>query len=84
LSLSDVSSVLSIAEFGARIISQLRKKKQKSKIKPRKRKQTKEEELINGLLTNPENTIKKIGAEYLVKNRQRLIRKIEKKVLDEL
>jgi len=84
MSLSDVASVLSIAEFGARLISHLRKKKKKSKTVPRRRIQTKEKEMIQKLLTNPEQAIKEMGAEYVVKNRKRLIRKIENYIADEL
>jgi hypothetical protein len=80
MSLSDISSVLSIAEFSGRLISYLKNKKKKAKTVPRKRvrKQTKDEELIIDLLINPEKAIKKIGAEYIVKNRKRIIKGIEK------
>jgi len=50
---------------------------------PRQHKQTKEEKLIMKLLTNPEDAIKEMGAEYLVKNRKRIIRNIEKRVVEE-
>ena len=87
MNLSDIPSILRLGEFCGRLILEIKKRKKKSKTKPRprKRKQTKEEELINYLLTHKaEDSLKKLSAEYLVKNRQRLIRKIEKKVLDEL
>ena len=56
---------------------------QKRKTVPRRHKQTKEEELITKLLTNPEMAIKEMGAEYLVKNRKRIIRNIENRVVEE-
>ena len=87
MNLSDITSILSFGEFCGRLILEIKKRKKKSKTKPRPRlrKQTKEEELINYLLTHkPEDSLKKLGAEYLVKNRNRLLRKIEKKVLEEL
>lgn len=84
MSLSDVASILTIAEFCNRLISRLRKKKKKSKTAPRQHKQTKEEEMIMKLLTNPTQAIKEMGAEYIVKNRKRIIRNIEKRVIDEL
>jgi len=34
-------------------------------------------------LTNPEMAMKEMGAEYLVKNRKRIIRNIEKRVVEE-
>jgi len=34
-------------------------------------------------LTNPEMAIKEIGAEYLVTNRKRIIKNIEKRIVDE-
>jgi len=83
VSLPEIASIITIADFGARIVSHLKKKKKKRKTVSRKRKQTKEEELITKLLTNPERAIKEMGAEYLVKNRKRIIRNIEKRVVDE-
>jgi len=62
----------------------MKKKKKKSKTRHRQRKQTKEQELINKLLTNPEQAIKEMGAEYAVKNRKRIIRKIENYVVEQL
>jgi hypothetical protein len=70
---STVASIVYLAECTRRLISRLRKNKTKPKTKPRKRKQTKDEELINDLLTNPELAIKKISAEYVVKNRKKII-----------
>jgi len=84
MSLSDVASIMYIAEFSSRLISRLRKKKKKSKTIRRKRKQTKDEELINDLLTNPELAIKKMGAEYVVKNRKKIIRGIVNSVVGEV
>ena len=82
---SIVSLIMHSVEFSSRIISRLRKKKKKIRTTSRPRKQTKEEELIDYLLTHKaEDSLKKISAEYLVKNRTRILRKIEKKVLDEL
>jgi len=83
VSLPEIASIFAIAESVARIISHLKKKKKKRKTVSRKRKQTKEQELITKLLTNPEGALKEIGAEYLVKNRKRIIRNIEKRVVDE-
>jgi len=82
MSLPEITSIITIADFGARIVSRLRKKK-KRKAVPRRNKQTKEEELITKLLTNPELAIKEMGAEYLVKNRKRIIRNIENRVVEE-
>jgi len=91
MSLPEIAALISIADFSARLVSLLkRKKKTKRKAVPRKRKavprnpkQTKEEELITKLLTNPEKAIKEMGAEYVVKNRKRIMRSIEKRVVDE-
>ncbi|MBI3640014.1 MAG: hypothetical protein HY223_06840 [Thaumarchaeota archaeon] len=80
---STVASIVYLAEYTRTLISRLRKKKIKPKTKSRKRKQTKDEELINDLLTNPELAIKKIGAEYVVKNRKKIIRGIVNSVIDE-
>jgi hypothetical protein len=83
--LAEITAIIEIATFGGRIVSHLRKKKKsKSKTVIRSRKQTKEEKLIAKLVANPEQAIKEIGAEYLVKNRKRIIRKIEKYVTNEL
>ena len=84
MSLSDVASIINIAEFCGRLISHLRKKKKKSKTVPKRHKQTKEEELIKELLANPEQAIKKMSAEYVVKNRKRIIGNIVKYVADQL
>ena len=90
MSLPEIASIITIADFSGRIVSYLKKKKKKRKtVSPKrktvspKRKQTKEQELITKLLTNPEGALKEIGAEYLVKNRKRIIRNIEKRVVDE-
>lgn len=81
--LAEIASIITIADFSSKLISRLRKKKKKRKTVPRRYKQTKEEELIMKLLTNPEMAIKEMGAEYLVKNRKRIIRNIEKRVVEE-
>ena len=83
MSLPEIASIFTVADSVARLISHLKKKKKKRKTVSRKRKQTKEEELITKLLTNPEMALKEIGAEYLVKNRKRIIRNIGKRVVDE-
>ena len=83
--LEEITSIITIADFSGRLIARLRKKKvKKTKRLPQRRKQTKDEELIAKLLTNPEQAIKEIGAEYVVKNRKRIVRNIEKYVTDEL
>ena len=82
MSLPEIASIITIADFGARIVSRLRKKKKRKAVR-RRSKQTKEEELITKLLSNPELAIKEMGAEYLVKNRKRIIRNIEKRVVEE-
>ena len=84
MSLSDVASIITISESIGKLILRLRKKKKKSKTLPRKHKKTKEEEMITKLLTNPAQAIKEMGAEYVVKNRKRIIRNIVKRVSDEL
>jgi len=81
--LAEIASIITIADFSSKLISRLRKKKKKRKTVPRQHKQTKEEKLIMKLLTNPEDAIKEMGAEYLVKNRKRIIRNIEKRVVEE-
>jgi len=81
--LAEIASIITIVEFCNKLITRLRKKKKKRKTVPRRHKQTKEDELITKLLTNPEMAIKEMGAEYLVKNRKRIIRDIEKRVVDE-
>ena len=81
--LAEIASIITIADFSSKLISRLRKKKKKRKTVPRRYKQTKEEELIMKLLTNPEMAIKEMGAEYLVKNCKRIIRNIEKRVVEE-
>jgi len=78
---STVASIVYLAECSGRLISRIRKKKKKLKTKPRKYKQTKDEELINDLLTNPTLAIKKMGAEYVVKNRKKIIRGIVNSVV---
>ncbi len=82
MSLPEIASIITIADFGARIVSRLRKKKKRMAVR-RRSKQTKEEELITKLLTNPELAIKEMGTEYLVKNRKRIIRNIENRVVEE-
>jgi|CXWL01.1.fsa_nt_gi hypothetical protein len=83
--LPEIVSIVTIADFSERMISRLmKKKKKKSKTRPRQRKQTREQELISKLLINPEQAIKEMGAEYVVKNRKRIIRKIEDYVVDQL
>ena len=81
--LAEIASIIAIANFSSKLISRLRKKKKKRKTVPRRHKQTKEEEMIKKLLTNPEMAIKEMGAEYLVKNRKRIIRNFEKRVVEE-
>jgi len=81
--LAEIASIITIADFSSKLILRLRKKKKKRKTVPRQHKQTKEEVLIKKLLTNPEDAIKEMGAEYLVKNRKRIIRNIEKRVVEE-
>lgn len=81
--LAEIASIITIADFSSKLISRLRKKKKKRKTVPKRYKQTKEEKLIMKLLTNPEMAIKEMGAEYLVKNRKRIIRNIEKRVVKE-
>ena len=83
MSLPEIASIITIADFSGRIVSYLKKKKKKRKTVSPKRKQTKEQELITKLLTNPEGALKEMGAEYLVKNHKRIIRNIEKRVVDE-
>jgi len=81
--LAEIASIITIADFSSKLISRLRNKKKKRKTVPRRHKQTKEKELITKLLTNPEMAIKEMGAEYLVKNRKRIIRNIEKRIVEE-
>lgn len=76
---STVASIVYLAECTNRLISKIRKKKIKSKTKPRKprkHKPTREEELIKDLLTNPTLAVQKMGAEYVVQNRKKIIRGI--------
>ncbi len=80
---STVASIVYLAECSGRLISRIRKKKTKSKNKPRKRKRTRDEILITKLLTNPEQAIKEMGAEYVVKNRKKIIRGIVNSVVGE-
>jgi len=82
--LPEVAAVLAIAQFGNTVLSFVRKKIKKSKTAPRKPKQTKEQELVTKLLTDPEKALKEIGAEYLVKNRKRIMKGIEKRISDEI
>lgn len=83
--LAEVASIIAIAEFCSKLISRLRKKKKKKrKTVPRLHKQTKEEEMIKKLLTDPTQAVKEMGAEYVVKNRKKIIRNIVKYVSDEL
>lgn len=88
MSLSELASLITIVNFGAKIISQLKNKKKKRKTVPRKTvnrklKQTKDQEWISKLLTNPEMAIKEMGAEYVVKNREKIIKNIVKRIVDE-
>jgi len=88
MSLPEIASIITIADFSAKVISRIKSKKKKRKVIHRKMvnrkpKKTKEEELIAKLLTNPEMAIKEIGAEYLVTNRKRIIKNIEKRIVDE-
>jgi hypothetical protein len=88
--LSASASVLTVANFARDLISRIRKKKKKKRA-TRKRhlaklaqppRLTKDEELAQQLLTNPNEALKKIAAEYLVKNRNRIVRNIEKAVVE--
>ncbi len=81
--LAEIASIITIANFSSKLISRLRKKKKKRKTVPRQHKQTKEEEMIKKLLTNPTQAVKEMGAEYVVKNRKRIIRNIEERVVEE-
>ena len=83
MSLPEIASIITIVDFASRLTSRLKRKKKRSKTVRRRRKQTKEEELITKLLTNPEQAIKEMGAEYVMKNRKRIIRNIEKRLIEE-
>lgn len=83
MSLPEITSIITIADFCARIVSLLKKKKKRRKAVPRQRKQTKEEALITKLLIDPEMAIKEMGAEYVVKNRKRILKNLEKRVVEE-
>ena len=85
MSLPEITSIIAIADFCARIVSLLKRKKKKKRRKavPRQRKQTKEEALITKLLIDPEMAIKEMGAEYVVKNRKRILKNLEKRVVEE-
>ena len=80
---STVASIVYLAECTRKLVLRIRKKKKKSQTKPRKPKQTKDEELINDLLKDPTLAVKKMGAEYIVKNRKKIIRGIVNYVVDE-
>lgn len=83
--ITEIASLIEIADFGRRLITHFRKKRKKQVRRlPKRRKQTKDEELILKLLTNPQQAVKEIGAEYLIENRKRIMRNIEKYVADEL
>jgi len=89
--LPEIAAVIAIAQFGAKLLSYVKKIRTKPKAAPRKRKsvprkpkQTKEQELITKLLTDPEKAIKEIGAEYVVKNRTRIMKGIEKRVVEKI
>jgi len=88
--LPEIAAIIAIAQFGAKVISHV-KKLRKSKAAPRKRKavprkpkQTKDEELVTKLLTDPVKAVKEMGAEYVVKNRKRISKGIEKRVTEEI
>ena len=81
--LAEIASIITIAEFASKLISRLKTKKKKTRVTRPKIKQTKDEELIGKLLTNPEMALKEIGAEYLVKNRKKIMKGIEKRIVDE-
>ncbi|TLX83610.1 MAG: hypothetical protein E6L00_00515 [Thaumarchaeota archaeon] len=77
MDLSNIPIILSIVQFCFRIFMEVKnifkKTKTRSKSRYKPRKQTKEEELINDLFTNPELAVKKIIAEHVVKNRSKII-----------
>lgn len=84
--LAEIASIITIANFSSKLLSQLKKKKpknQKRKTVNRRKKQSKEDEMIKKLLADPTQAVKEIGAEYVVQNRKRIIKNIEKCVVDE-
>lgn len=86
--IAEIASIITIAKYTAQVISWIKNKKKKQKSVPRKTvrrkpKQTKDEELIAKFLKNPEDAIKEIGAEYVVKNRKKIIKGITKRLTDE-
>ena len=88
MAIAEISFIITLATSTAKLISWIRnkKKKQKSvshKTVRRKPKQTKNEELIAKFLKNPEAAIKEMGVEYVVKNRNKIIKGITKRLTDE-
>ena len=83
MSIAEIASIIAIAEFGAKVISRLKTKTKKHKVVRHRTKQTKDEQLIAKLLTNPELAIKEMGAEYLVKNRKKIIKNIGNRIVNE-
>ena len=94
MSLSEAASLLTIAKFAHSVYARLRRKKPKRKSRTRKprtktraalavRTPTKEEELATELVTNPGSAIKKMTAEYIVKNRNKIIKGISDYLVDE-
>ena len=86
--IAEIASIITIATSSAKLISWVKNKKKKKKPVPRKTirrkpKQTKDEELIAKFLKNPEAAIKEMGAEYVVKNRKKIIKGITKRLTDE-
>ena len=88
IAIAEISFIITLATQTAKLISWIKNKKKKQKSVPRKTvrrkpKQTKDEELIVKFLKNPEDAIKEIGAEYVVKHRKKIIKGITKRLTDE-
>jgi len=97
--LPDIAAGLNIFEFARKLYVRLKKRRKKSKrprkttkggvsrkqitALAQPRRLSKDEELAQKLLTNPSQALKEMTAEYLVKNRRRIIRDIEDYLVDE-
>jgi hypothetical protein len=85
MSLSDAAALLEIGKFAHNLYSRITgKKKSKKRMRRRPRKPNKDKELAKKLIENPSEALKEMTAEYIVKNRKRLIRNVVNYIADNL
>jgi hypothetical protein len=88
MSLPDVAAGLSIANFAHNLYIRIKKRKKSKKPSKKRRKSndrriTKDRELAQLLVTNPNLALKMMTAEYIVKHRDKLAKNIEDYLVDQ-